>query len=170
MKTWDVTKTNDTSPLAVLKKMGLLGPGGEPLQPYADFMQPPPSGPRALGARIKEHYAHLFETLHEPHKKSTELRTFFNINAGGGERAIEYQMQTFKALSDYADFTNLPDAATTVASDGPIASSPLEHAGQGPTVRVDLHIHLPDNKTARDYEAIIQDIARYIYGRTGDRG
>jgi hypothetical protein len=34
-----------------------------------------------------------------------------------------------------------------------------------PPIKIDLHIHLPENKTTRDYEAIIQDIARYIYGR-----
>ena len=32
-----------------------------------------------------------------------------------------------------------------------------------PAIHIDLHIHLPENKTTRDYEAIIQDIARYIF-------
>ena len=37
-----------------------------------------------------------------------------------------------------------------------------------PPMQIDLHIHLPENKTTRDYEAIIQDIAKYIYGRQID--
>jgi hypothetical protein len=43
--------------------------------------------------------------------------------------------------------------------------------GRMPAVKIDLHIHLPENKTARDYDSIIQDIAKYIYGRNvADRG
>jgi len=173
LKTWKVTSSNDATPLAVLKKLGLLGPGGEPLQPYIDYMQAPPAGPRALGARVKEQYRTLFETAHEPHKNTSELKTFFNIHSGGGERAIELQIQTFKALCEYADFSGVAESGTGTSSldaaGGASAGSP--GAGAFPPVKIDLHIHLPENKTARDYEAIIQDIAKYIYGRGGsDRG
>jgi hypothetical protein len=172
LKTWKVATSNDTSPISVLKKLGLIGANGEPLQGYTDFMQPPPTGPRSLGARIKEQYKELFETSHEPHKNPSELRTFFNINSGGGERAIDYQIQTFKALSEFADFSgsSVQDGADDQNGDS------AQQRGGGtigklPPVQIDLHIHLPENKTARDYEAIIQDIARYIYGRTvSDRG
>jgi hypothetical protein len=37
-------------------------------------------------------------------------------------------------------------------------------------VHIDLHIHLPENKSRRDYEAIIEDIGRYIYGKNLTRG
>ena len=60
LKAWNLTSSNDASPIGVLKKIGLISTGGEPLQPYLDFMQAPPAGPRALGARIKEAYRQLF--------------------------------------------------------------------------------------------------------------
>jgi hypothetical protein len=173
LKTWKATGSNDASPISVLKKLGLVGTSGEPLQGYTDFMQPPPTGPRSLGARIKEQYKELFETSHEPHKNPSELRTFFNIHSGGGERAIDYQIQTFKALSEFADFS-FTDVKT--GKDDQNGDSSGERGGGAttgklPPVQIDLHIHLPENKTARDYEAIIQDIAKYIYGRTvSDRG
>jgi hypothetical protein len=175
MKTWKATGSNDATPISVLKKLGLLGPTGEPLQGYVDFMQPPPSGPRALGARVREHYKALFETSHEPHKNSADLRTFFNINSGGGERAIDYQIQTFKALSEHSDLSGVVDSSPGLGTldtmkDGSgsrVSGSPVGL----PAVQIDLHIHLPENKAARDYESIIQDIAKYIYGRTGgERG
>jgi hypothetical protein len=136
-------------------------------------MQPPPTGPCSLGARIKEQYKELFETSHEPHKNQSELRTFFNINSGGGERTIDYQIQTFKALSEFADFSASSEAKGDGSQNGD--NGPKEDGGRAlgklPPVQIDLHIHLPENKTARDYEAIIQDIAKYIYGRTvSDRG
>ncbi|HMJ10626.1 MAG TPA: DUF5343 domain-containing protein [Polyangiaceae bacterium] len=168
-----VTTTNDATPAGVLKKLGLLSTAGEPLEPYTDFMQSPPSGPRALGVRIKQVYKALFETSHEPHKNAEELRTFFNIHSGGGERALDYQVQTFKALCDYADFSGSSEPVSLGsggASAGP-ADGPTGTPAQLPPVRIDLHIHLPENKSARDYESIIQDIAKYIYGRGGtDRG
>jgi hypothetical protein len=166
LKTWKVTSSNDASPISVLKKLGLVGTSGEPLEGYTDFMQPPPTGPRSLGARIKEQYKELFETSHEPQKNPSELRTFFNIHSGGGERTIDYQIQTFKTLTDFADFSGAGEAGvshTDGDTTGERRSSGV--SGKLPPVQIDLHIHLPENKTARDYEAIIQDIAKYIYGR-----
>lgn len=169
MKTWKVTSTNEASPLRVLKDIGLLSANGEPQAAYNAYMEPPPKGPRALGARLKEVYKELFEVSHEPHKNQSDLNSFFRINAGGGERTIEYQIQTFKALSEYADFSGTGDPAAGAAGDTGEAGN--GGGGNLPSVKIDLHIHLPENKTTRDYESIIQDIARYIYGRNvGDRG
>ena len=170
LKTWNVTNSNDASPLSVLKRLGMLSASGEPMQRYTEFMMLPPAGPRALGARIRDVYKDLFETAHEPHKNSSELKTFFNIHSGGGERAVELQVQTFKALSEYADFGGTLEAAAAGATaEGQNASSAAAARGPDlPPIRIDLHIHLPENKSARDYEAIIQDIAKYIDGRSTD--
>jgi hypothetical protein len=173
LKTWKVTSSNDATPISVLKKLGLVGVNGEPLQGYADFMQPPPTGPRSLGVRVREQYKELFETSHEPHKNPSELRTFFNINSGGGERAIDYQIQTFKALSESADFSSsgAPDGSNDQDRKADDQRRGAGGSGKLPPIQIDLHIHLPENKSTRDYEAIIQDIAKYIYGRTvSDRG
>jgi len=81
-------------------------------------------------------------------------------------------MQTFKALCEFATFGGTPMGMSGGTPNGPSAGS--NGAGTGvdgrliPPVQIDLHIHLPENKTTRDYEAIIQDIAKYIYGR-GDQ-
>lgn len=104
LKTWKVTSSNDASALALLRKLGMITPGGEPTAAYVDFMRSSPVGPRALGARLKETYKDLFETSHEPHKSSEELRTFFNIHSGGGERALDYQIQTFKHCANTPTF------------------------------------------------------------------
>lgn len=172
LKTWKVTSSNDATPLGVLKKIGLLGASSEPTAAYTEFMKTPPTGPRTLGSLVKEQYRELFETSHEPHRDTAELRTFFNINSGGGERAIELQVQTFKALCEFADFGGAPDSAAAGASGASAQGGAARGGGSEelPPVQIALHIHLPENKTARDYESIIQDIAKYIYGKTVDRG
>jgi hypothetical protein len=97
------------------------------------------------------------------------LRKFFNIHSGGAEATIELQVQTFKALCEHADFTANSSDGKATGSPGRSESLGV-NGGDGvpplPPIKVDLHIHLPENKTTRDYEAIIQDIAKYIYGRT----
>jgi hypothetical protein len=125
-------------------------------------MEPPPKGPRALAARIKEVYKDLFEASHEPQKSPSELSTFFKIHGGASERTTDYQIQTFKALSEYADFSGATDPSGREEDVGGGSNG----GGRLPSVKIDLHIHLPENKTARDYESIIQDIAKYIYGRS----
>jgi len=170
LKTWNVISTNDATPLGVLKKLGMVGSSGEPLNGYADFMKAPPAGPRSLGTMIKEHYKDVFESSHEPHKDTQALRQFFNINAGGSEKTIDLQIQTFKALCEFADFSgesgSIPGGSGSRRGEG-TADQPGAGGGTPvlPPVKIDLHIHLPENKTTRDYEAIIQDIAKYIYGR-----
>lgn len=170
LKTWNVVNANDATPLGVLKKLGMVSPSGEPLDGYTDFMKAPPAGPRSLGTRIKQHYKDVFESSHEPQKDAAALRQFFNIHAGGSEKTIDLQVQTFKALCEYADFSGdagAPAGGTGARTDETPGDTRSTGGGAPglPPVKIDLHIHLPENKTTRDYEAIIQDIAKYIYGR-----
>jgi len=146
LQSWGFRDANDHSMVRVLKAVNLLSGSNEPTAAYLQFMNLD-GGPRVLGTEIKRLYAPLFTASHKPYEETPEkLKNLFNIHPGGGERALEYQMQTFKALCESASFD-----------------------GQ-PTVNINLHIHLPENKTRRDYSDIIEDIGRYIFGRvSGDR-
>jgi hypothetical protein len=117
----------------------------------------------------------LYFRHHIPHEdEQQDLKRLFHIHSGGSEGTINYQIQTFKALCEFASF-EVPAATAqitangqlSVAAAGPATVKALVGSG-APTVHIDLHIHLPENKTTRDYEAIIQDIARYIYKQEVD--
>jgi hypothetical protein len=174
LKGWNVSSNNNArTAIAVLKKIGLLGSAGEPTDVYVEFMKTG-SGPGVLAERLREVYRVLFENSHAPQNESdAELRKLFNIHSGGGEDAMRLQAQTFKVLSEHASFAagaGANESHTKIT----VAGADQSHGGKVgqqelPPIRVDLHIHLPENKTSRDYEAIIQDIARYIYGRNVDK-
>jgi hypothetical protein len=123
-----------------------------------------------MAAQIRRVYSPLFQASHRPHEDSQEdLKRLFNIHSGGSESTIDLQIKTFKTLCEFASF-DLPAVATQVSANGQVtvaaaglASGQASVSAGVPTIHVDLHIHLPENKTTRDYEAIIQDIARYIY-------
>lgn len=171
LKAWKVSSNNNArTAISVLKKLGLLGPNGEPTDIYAEFMKKE-AGPAVLGKRIREVYKVLFENSHAPHNEPDhELRNLFNIHSGGADDAMRLQVQTFKALSEYANFDGSSDRPGVNGMESRVGDSVKSDNGTRlPPIQVDLHIHLPENKSSRDYEAIIQDIAKYIYGRKFDR-
>jgi hypothetical protein len=155
--------------LRVLKAIGLLSSSGEPTEQYAEFMDAE-RGPAVLGQLLRTTYAPLFQASHQPHREPDErLRNLFNIHSAGAKQTIDFQIQTFKALADHADFTAAPvtGASTRGTAGGATSGVTLPHTtGQSVPIHIDLHIHLPEGKTTRDYEYIIQDLARYIFGRT----
>lgn len=129
-------------------------------------------GAKAIGPEIKHVYAPLFQASHTPYNETNEtLRNLFNIHSGGGDRALDQQIQTFKALSENVSFDQTPDppagdsGAVTGARVSSTGTAGSGGAADSPIVNINLHIHLPENKSRRDYEDIIEDIGRYIFGR-----
>jgi hypothetical protein len=127
-------------------------------------------GAAVLGPEIRRVYASMFQASHTPYSENTEkLQNLFNIHSGGGERTLDQQIQTFKALCENASFDQ---TASTIGVPGaPADRTPTQGlTGAGPNtppvININLHIHLPENKTRRDYEDIIEDIGRHIFGRT----
>jgi len=176
LRSWGFSDANDYSMLRVLKTVNLLNDKNEPTEIYAQFMSLD-QGAKVLGPEIRRVYAPLFQASHTPFSETNEkLQNLFNIHSGGGARALDQQIQTFKALCENASF----DSASPGGEQGNMANLRVENpsfdgagnpdTGSKPTININLHIHLPENKSRRDYEDIIEDIGRYIFGRnTGDR-
>jgi hypothetical protein len=172
LKGWKVSSNNNANTvIRVLKKIGLLHESGQPTDHYAAFMTPG-TGSTVLGQRLRESYRVLFENSLSPQTAPTEeLKTLFNIHSGGGEEAMRLQIQTFKILAEFSTFTDAPTSGTPsdAANSGGVNPNSRPGTPRIPAVQIDLHIHLPENKSTREYEAIIQDIAKYIYGREIER-
>ena len=161
IKTWGIEDTNARTALSVIKNIGLIDGSDSPTSHYVDYMKND-AGPANLAARIKGVYSQLFETSHEPFKDSlVNLRNFFNIHSGGGAATINYQIQTFKTLCEFGDFSGQPNQGTP--SNSSTGNANTGNNTGAPTVNINLHIHLPETKSRADYEEIIKDIAKYIY-------
>ncbi|MFL6351462.1 MAG: DUF5343 domain-containing protein [Bryobacteraceae bacterium] len=168
LKGWNVSSSNNSNTaIRVLKNIGLLDGSSQPTDYYAAFMTPG-TGSAVLGQLLQETYRVLFENSRSPQTAPTEeLKTLFNIHSGGGEDAMRLQLQTFKILTEFATLTDAPASGTPsdVANSGGANPNSKPGTPRTPPVQIDLHLHLPENKSTREYEAIIQDIAKYIYGR-----
>jgi hypothetical protein len=129
-------------------------------------------GAVALAEPLRRIYEPLFHASHAPYKESNDrLQNLFNIHSGSGERALEQQIQTFKALAENTVFdgANVAPSAETGSSPSNVTVQGRPMISNGsPVVHIDLHIHLPENKSRRDYEAIIEDIGRFIFGRESE--
>jgi Family of unknown function (DUF5343) len=166
LKAWGFKNTNDKSILRVLKSLELLSSSGEPTVNYIEYMSPD-KGPASLGRQIRKVYGTLFSHVSNPGSANQEeLRNFFNTYGGGGEEVVRLQIQTFKALAEHATF----GAADPLEKQERNASGASEttgnsNAGRRPdaAVRIDPHIHLPENKTKAEYDSILESIAKHIY-------
>lgn len=167
MRSWGFKDTNDMTMLRVLKSVDLLNDKNEPTDKYSQFMRLD-VGAKILGPEIQRVYAPLFQSSLKPYSESNEnLKNLFNIHSGGGDRVLDFQMQTFKALCDNASFDDVLVGVSGAA--GMSQTMPSSAGGAltaaGADININLHIHLPENKTRRDYEIMIEDIGRYIFGR-----
>lgn len=165
LKAWGFNNTNDQSILRVLRAIDLLTPTREPTKNYEEFMQPT-KGPAVLGKQIKRVYSSLFSTVTNPgNAPYDELKSFFNTYGGGSEKVVQLQIQTFKAMASHATFGASDPLEQFDESSG--GNPPLGGGTSGnsrdPMIRIDLHIHLPENKTKVDYDSILESIAKHIY-------
>jgi len=168
LRSWGFNDSNDLSILRVLRTIKLLNTDNEPSDVYTAFMNIN-GGAAALAKPMREVYAQLFVAHHTPYKEGNDvLKNLFNIHSGGSESTLELQIQTFKALAEHTSFDEVP----RIGNPGPGKEAILEKqktsegGGLQTPIHINLHIHLPENKLRRDYEAIIEDIGRYIFGRT----
>jgi len=165
LKVWGFKNSNDQSILRVLKKLGLLGSNGDTTPIYAEFMRKD-VGAATLGRQVKSVYSSLFENVANPETASTEeLTNFFNIHSGGSLKTIRFQIDTFKALATYATFGAADPLERPEVSqvNGAQELQRGRQSGTAPAIRIDLHIHLPENKSKSDYDAIIESIASHLY-------
>lgn len=106
------TSTNDRLLIGILKDLGFLNRDGAPQQRYFEFLDRSQSK-RILADGIREGYSDLFAintkaNTYSVDEAKNKLRTLF---AGKKtELVISNIAKTFKALSDYADFTTISSA------------------------------------------------------------
>jgi hypothetical protein len=165
LKTWGFGDSNDISAVRVLKNIGLLSESGETGDNYIAYMNPA-MGPRKLGELVRAKYSDLFSVVKDPARApADELTRFFNTHSGGSTKTIEYQVQAFKALADHAEFA--AGGSDPGTRDGGQGSALREEVRKdtGAALHIDLHVHLPENKTLLDYAGIFASIAEHILGR-----
>lgn len=166
LKIWGFKNTNEQSMLRVLKALSLLTNNGDTTEGYASFMRKD-IGASVLGKLLQDTYVELFENVANPGTATNDdLVSFFNIHSGGSEKTIKMQIETFKALASHATFGKTDPLEQPVGSTSISTVAPETRGSSDPVIRIDLHIHLPENKTKGEYDAIMESIATHLYKRS----
>jgi len=148
--------SNDRTIIPVLKSIGLLDGSGVPKEEFKRFRDRS-KGPAILADLIRTAYEDLYSTYEDAHKRGDEdLKNFFSAKSTLGERAIGYQIATFKTLCEFADFGAISDATESVR---PKSGLPVP---THPEIHINLQIHLPVSKDASIYDSIFQALVKHI--------
>ena len=183
------TSTNDRLFIGILKDLGFLNRDGGPQPRYFEFLDKSRSR-QVLASGIKEAFADLFAINVRANDLSVEdvrnkLRTLYVGKKT--DLVIGNIAKTFKALCDYADFSNSPltvgqsaqsssrpEKADSVdeASHQMLTNKPAEpptgrtasHGGHISVAGLQYHINivLPDTKDQGVYDAIFKSLRDHL--------
>ncbi len=169
----DFTSTNDRLFIGVLKALGFLDEGGVPTKRYFEFLDQSQSS-RVLAEAIREAYSDLFAVNKNAQNLSLDevknkLRT---LTLGQkSDNVLSLMANTFKALSDLADWKTPPPAESSSAV--PSAAKPEAPAEppqpplpdtptRGLQLHYDIQIHLPESRDPAVFDAIFQALRKHL--------
>jgi hypothetical protein len=151
----------DRTIMPVLKSVGLLDGSGVPTSAFRDFRDRS-RGPSILASLIRKTYTELYSTYDDAHAQSDEnLSNFFRAKSKLGQRAIQFQVATFKVLCEFGDFKASGYAASTQGG-GLVTTPTTGQAEVYPGISITLQIHLPESKDPAVYDLIFQALAKHL--------
>jgi hypothetical protein len=181
----DFTSTNDRLLIGVLKSLRFLDDNGVPTQRYFDFLDQGQSG-RVLAEGIRDAYSDLFNVNKNAQTMTVdEVRNKLKTLTLGqkSDKVVSLMANTFKTLSDLADWSAAPSAATSNATlpaadpesktktpatppsttPPPLLVPPNSDAGNRPLqLHYDIQIHLPESRDAAVYDAIFAALRKHL--------
>lgn len=163
-----------------LKKMGLVGSDGTPLDLYKEFRNPAKSR-IALGKAFKILYTRLYEMNEYIHDANDDAVLGLVMECTGNEHdnaATKYTLSTFNMLRKHSDFevedTSDVDLVDSDFDDSPITQSspinfnlPPQHSapqttGKGINLSYTINLNLPATKDIEVFNAIFKSLKEHI--------
>jgi uncharacterized protein AF_1681 len=170
--------STDRLMVGMLKALGLLDENGQPTQRYYEFLDQSQSK-KVIAKGIQEAYEDLFNLRKDAQNMSNEdvknkLKTL--TQGQKGDRVIDQMSLTFRALCNYADWTEDPiDQNPTKSTEGVEQKSevysatkttgPASSSISGMNLHYNIQIHLPETTNMAVYDAIFQSLKKASYVR-----
>jgi hypothetical protein len=157
--------------LSVLRAVGIVASNGEPTELWTALRT---KDRVTFAAGIRKHYADLFATFPDAHRKDTEaLLGFVRSKTSYGEAAQKRAVATFKTLCEFGDFdAEAPDdgddADVEVKTKGKgVKAKAPQAAGGGVALTVNLQLQLPESADGDVYEKLFAAMAKHLKGLIG---
>jgi hypothetical protein len=180
----DFSSSNDRLFVAVLRGLGFIDENGAPTKRYFEFLDQTQSK-RVLADAIREAYSDLFALNKNAQNMSVdEVKNKFRTLTLGqkSEKVVSLMANTFKALTELADFDAPPTEVTPAvpaAPPTPEAEAPAVIPPPPPTPTIEkpplstgfgtplglhynIQIHLPDSRDPAVFDAIFQALRKHL--------
>lgn len=171
----DYSSSNDRLFIGVLKGLGFLDETGVPTQRYFQFLDQGQSG-AVLADSIREAYEDLFAVNKHANEMTVDevknkLRTL--TQGQKSDKVVALMANTFKALSDLAEWNLSPTAARSevtipkpVSTESEEVKTTAEGGLRGSVSPLQLHyniqIHLPESRDPAVFDAIFQALRKHL--------
>lgn len=179
----DFTSSNDRLLIGVLKALKFIDDNGVPTQRYFEFLDQGQSG-RVLSDGIRDAYSDLFNVNKNAQTLAVdEVRNKLKTLTLGqkSDKVVSLMANTFKALSDLADWAASPVIAapptpptsnaenkkpeTQTKTMPPVPNKTPQPADNGVRplqLHYDIQIHLPESRDAAVYDAIFAALRKHL--------
>lgn len=161
--------------IGMLKALGLLDENGQPTQRYYEFLDQSQSK-KVIAKGIQEAYEDLFNLKKDAQTMSNEdvknkLKTL--TQGQKGDRVIDQMSMTFRALCNYADWSDNSVETKINVTQGeneqqtehkPVIEIPAQSSFSPPHMNLhyNIQIHLPETTNMAVYDAIFQSLKKHL--------
>lgn len=169
LKDMGFTSSNDRAVIKLLKYIGFLDASNRPQTAYREFMDST-KAKSVLANRLRSAYDDLFTADKNANTKpATSLKGWFKTKTGAGEAVAEKMATTFRALAQYADFSeSQPEETVKKEESGKSEKTEDTHESKAEEKqkRFDgslglvyrIEVNLPDTQNVDTYRAIFRAI------------
>lgn len=164
--------SNDRTVIPVLKAIGLIDGSGMPTENWQAYRNRA-TNKALMAALIRNTYGDLFGMYPDADRRSDqEIKNFFGTRSKAGDRAIQYAVATFRALSSLADFSvdtvataEEPHSAASVTAKSAKPAASSHSITMQPSVTINIGIQIPEQADSKMIDQIFKSMAVHLYGR-----
>jgi hypothetical protein len=185
LKQLGFTSSGDRAVISVMKSLRFLDESSTPTDRYKRYRDPSLSG-AVMAEALRDAYSDLFTIKESAHSMPPgEMKGAFKRLSGKGDSAAEKMTATFRALAKLADWS--PEGAAAAADGSADDADSTEEKEQAPppkgrrkktpaeeeedenhssafmpTLRHDIHVHLPPTQDVKVYDAIFRSLREHF--------
>ena len=177
LKAIGFTSSNDASLLTIVKAIGFSDQSGSPTDAWKQYRGNQHKA--VIANAIRTGYRSLFDVYSDAWERTDkDLEHFFSTHSTAGEQVVSKTVSTFKSLAVLGDFSaESPPVHRESRNDGSSTPSgppsgrakstptPGGPAAHGPSVHLDIQIHISPESTPEQIEQIFASMAKHLYER-----
>jgi hypothetical protein len=158
---------NNAMSLTVMRHVGIISTDGKPTDLYRALRT---KDRVKFAAGIRKHYAELFSTYPDAHRKDDEaLIAFVRSKTDYAEQVQRLAVRTFRVLTEFGDFDQPAPEPEKIEAPEPMPERQRARAGAAATegkvgLTVNIQLQLPPSEDGAIYDKLFAAMAKHLKG------